>query len=326
MGDRITFTVSQKIVADGLAVHSTATLRSMCREKGWKGLSCAMAVKEDCIYYLVTGIIPVPEVVPTTTAADIIMAKAPAPKKIVLPEWWQLADDILSSIVSQMKKSGDSLNRMLLYGPPGTGKTYFAWLKMLELMEGDESRVYMDTAQEDKPADSLLGSYIPEKAGQWVFTLGYGPLAFQNGVMIINELDKAGVPYLTECYKIGDDRKIAMIRTPDGKVFKPNERFCFIATMNGKPDDLPEALADRFDVKIFIKSPHPEAIASLSEDLRPVCEKAYSNPDKVDITFREFRSFDRLRKVIGDERAGKGVFGSQWNDIKSTIKLSAVKV
>ena len=309
---------------EDVETKGTSELRKLCRDAGWRGLTNAMATKEQCVEFLVTGKIPAgikAEMEKPATATPKVVVAPPKPEYMAkMTEWWQLAEDVISSVVEQAKAGGDVIHRILLYGPPGTGKTFFAWSKLVELL-GDESKVYMDTAQEDKPADSLLGSYIPEKSGSWVFTLGYGPNAFEHGALVVNEIDKASIPYMTECYKIGDDRKIALIRTPDGRVFKPNPKFMFIATMNGMPEDLPEALLDRFDIKIYIKSPHPEAINSLSPDLRELVVSAYGNPEKVDMTFREFRAFDRLRKILGDEKAGQGVFGKQWNDIKSAINL-----
>jgi MoxR-like ATPase len=239
-----------------------------------------------------------------------------------MPEHWQLMDDILAGIMKAIAEKKPYSHRLLLYGPPGTGKTHYLYHRFVEILGGNKDLVYMDTAQEDKPADALLGSWLPTKSGVWEFVLGYAPQAFSRGAIIINEIDKASMAYQTECHRIGDDLSIAMIRVPDGRVFVPHDHFLFGATMNGTPEDLPEPLADRFDIKVFIKTPHPDAIAMLSEDLRDLVEKAYSNPEKVDVTMREFLSFDKNRRLIGDERAGKVVFGDQWNDINAAIRLS----
>ena len=52
------------------------------------------------------------------------------------------------------------------------------------------------------------------------------------------------------------------------KLLEPAKGFNVVATMNGVPDDLPEALADRFAVKIDINNVHPDAIETLPEQYK----------------------------------------------------------
>jgi len=70
-----------------------------------------------------------------------------------------------------------------------------------------------------------------------------------------------------------DDEKSARIVLPTGETVKPKPRLQIVATMKREPEDLPEAIQDRFSARIRISAPHPEAIASLPENLRPHATK-----------------------------------------------------
>jgi len=94
--------------------------------------------------------------------------------------------------------------------------------------------------------------------------------------------------------------------------------------MNGTPDMLPEALADRFGVKININSVHPEAIATLPENYRTV----YTQRDEDDIpmSIRAWKEFSKLIDAGVDLRSSATVcFGRDYaDDVIEAIELQDV--
>jgi len=80
--------------------------------------------------------------------------------------------------------------------------------------------------------------------------------------------------------------------------------------MNGSPDQLPEALSDRFTVKIEINQPHEKAIAALTDDLKLAAKASANLEDDRRVSIRGWRAFATLRHKIGDEQmAALAVFG-----------------
>jgi hypothetical protein len=99
--------------------------------------------------------------------------------------------------------------------------------------------------------------------------------------------------------------------------------FQVVATMNGTPDCLPEAVQDRFSVKVLIKEPHPQALASLPYDLRGIAAKTAVIEDKERrIGIRAWKTFALLREVCSTpEIAAQGVFGEQWRSLMAMIEM-----
>ena len=87
--------------------------------------------------------------------------------------------------------------------------------------------------------------------------------------------------------------------------------------------ELPPALADRFPVRIRIDQPHPDALETISRDLRPVAIKMADAGDRR-ISLRMFMAFDSLRKGLGPERAAEIVFGNRAESIMDALAVDSV--
>jgi len=217
---------------------------------------------------------------------------------------WYLASEIILS---------NSFKRILLYGPPGTGKTYFGKQAL--------GNCEVLTLTNETSVSEILGHYLPVGQGQFKWVDGYGIRAWKKSSLLLNEIDKASGSVLTILHAILDDIQIAQYTLPTGEVVRPNGHFRCIATMNGSPLDLPEALADRFEVKIYINEPHPDAIDKLEIDLQKICLRAYTDTDNL-ITYRQFRAFQKLRKVLKWEiDAARIAFGEAAEDLLNTIQI-----
>jgi DNA polymerase III delta prime subunit len=211
--------------------------------------------------------------------------------------------------------------RVLLYGPPGTGKTRSAY----NTAESLGKAIYNITLSDETPAAEIRGHYVP-KGNVWEFM--YGPAVRaavheQNGaVLLLDELDKASQDCLDFLHGLLNDPAVAQMTLPSGEILRPNDKFQVIATMNGELEDLPFALQDRFKIAIEVTEPHPDAIASLPEDLQGVARnvEAY-DVQKRPATIRAWHAYATLRELpdVGPENAAKAIFGHRHQELMDAI-------
>ena len=116
-----------------------------------------------------------------------------------------------------------------------------------------------------------------------------------------------------------DDIDFAELTLPnkEKEVVRPANGFQCIATMNGEPDDLSEALRDRFPIKINISEIHPNAIESLDSTIKSVM-------NDVSGTNTSIRSFMELSRLINKDKVNPmdaiyAVFGSVDIDFADTV-------
>ena len=196
---------------------------------------------------------------------------------------WQKIDGVISN---------PAIRTVLLYGAPGTGKTTAAH----NIARKNGQPVYSVTFSEDMSAQELVGHWIQGDAG---FRWNDGPaiLAWKNaGMFIGNEVDKASGSTLVELYSILDDITVAGKTLSSGESVRPAPGFRAICTMNGDAADLPAALLDRFQVKIEVCAPHPDALARINnESLRAAVSNAYESADGWQgLSFRDAMAFMAL--------------------------------
>lgn len=207
----------------------------------------------------------------------------------------------------------------ILYGPPGTGKTTAAVNAARSLGRS----VYNVTLTDETPAAELRGHFIPQ-GSEWHWMDGPALSAFRNGgMLILNEIDKASLDTLDFLHGLLDDSTMAMMTLPSGETVFPHADFAVVATTNRTPQDLPEAIADRLAAAIHIRTPHPDAIASLPADLQDAARNSAGNdpdPDRP-ATLRRWKVYAGLRETVGTEAAAKAVFGHRWSEIADALAL-----
>lgn len=217
--------------------------------------------------------------------------------------------------------------RVLLRGKPGTGKTYHAIHSALRKGQ----KVYTITMTEETPAAEIRGHYVP-KGNEFVWSDGPAVMAWREGArLVINEIDRSSDDVLSLLYAIMDDPEFAELTLPTGEKVRPKEGFQVVATMNGVPDDLPDALQDRLPVDIEITDINPNAVARLPEDLRePAKNTALAKTAERGISIRMWLEFANLREklphTLGDEEglkvAAQAIFGDMATDALMALEVS----
>jgi MoxR-like ATPase len=202
--------------------------------------------------------------------------------------------------------------KICFYGPPGMGKSWAAMHLPNALAV---------TYHEDSSPSEQIGHYVPTDTGA-EFILGHGSRAMLEGFpLVMNEINKASGECLTMAYCLADDFELARITLPnkEGTVIRPKAGYKVIATMNGNPEDeLPPPLLDRFQVRIKITEPPPEAMEMLPSQHRGVCFRAIVQEQ---VSFRAFHAYFSLSRVVGDELAIRAVFGAKATSVKSILAM-----
>lgn len=196
--------------------------------------------------------------------------------------------------------------RILLYGPPGTGKTSFA----LSLNEQTE-RITLTPGQFP---DALLGKFLL-KDGSTFWQNGPATRAALNGLpLVLDEINKAGPELDSTLQAILDDPSVCRLNLDNGETIEPKDGFRIIATMNGTPDQLAEAVLDRFDIVLKCDAPSLGLLQRLQPDAAQFIVNKMANEIATEhwlpsITPRRMISFCALREQLGDDKAANIVFG-----------------
>ncbi|HYG70582.1 MAG TPA: MoxR family ATPase [Anaeromyxobacteraceae bacterium] len=216
---------------------------------------------------------------------------------------------------------------VLLYGVPGTGKTTAAWT-----LAQDTNREYTSiTMHGDLSAQELVGHFVPVGNQTWEFRMGPLAKAFTGGhVCSLNELDHAAGPVNTALYAVLDDPQVARLTVPTGIIAR-HDKFLAIGTTNTKLEnlDLPEALLDRFPIRIPIVFPNPQAVERIQAPaIRRMVWEVYSprHPLNGRVTYRLLAAIDKLKsRGVSIERAVKAVFPDEYvaREIGTALALAS---
>lgn len=211
--------------------------------------------------------------------------------------------------------------RSLVYGPPGTGKTMSAYL----WAKANNFECLSTTLTEDTPMTELRGHFVL-KGSDFVWHDGLIARAWrmsltQPVMVILNEIDHASGDTSTFLHNALDDPQMARLDLPNDETIVPKAgNLLYVATMNGVPEDLSEALRDRFPVKIAIPEPNPKAIAALPTKLQTLGSNLSERPG---LTLRGLYEFGRLLESgASQSMAARLIFGDAANDILNALKLA----
>jgi MoxR-like ATPase len=212
----------------------------------------------------------------------------------------------LSAEWSRYLRLLSSLRIRVIYcwGPPGVGKTYGA-LHYGRIERG----FYAVTITTETSAADLCGHFII-KGNEVVWHDGPFTRAMREGKrLVINELANANADVLALLMPLLESWETARLTLHSGETVRPADGFHIIATDNQSPEQLPEALRDRFVACVFLSEPHPDALAGLCDDLREVAEAGLKIKDDRRISARGWTSLQLLMEEFGLEEGCLCAFG-----------------
>ena len=214
-------------------------------------------------------------------------------------------------------------SRTFIWGPVGIGKSFTAQ----QILSAINENVWQCTLDEDKVVQELLGHFLP-KGQEFVWHNGPVATAFKEGHgLVINELARGSGAVKDMFLGILDDPEVASLRLPNGDFLVRGKNFKVVATANNPPEDLDEALKDRFDVVIKIDTPHPMIIRNLNKKLPGLGNMilaSYKDPDRA-ISPRRAYAFVGLLKSMPQREAAKLSFGARDKEVLAAIKIRSAK-
>jgi hypothetical protein len=228
-----------------------------------------------------------------------------------LPQCWADFQDVIAS----------GTDRIILYGPPGTGKSYGG---LTIGVEGNNA--YRLVCTEEMTTATVEGMFLPSSDGTFQWKDGQASKAWRTGGrLVIDEIDKASSDVFAMLLAFTDSVGSAIHDLPNDDRIAPAKGFSVVMTTNLEdPDDLPQALRDRFPVAIEIAEAHPDALLPLPEELREVARGIVSAEPERRSSLRAFYEFARLRDTLGDERAARLVFTHKAEAILDSIRVASL--
>ena len=198
--------------------------------------------------------------------------------------------------------------RVLLYGAVGTGKTTYAMSLAPEC-----ERI---TLTQGMFPDALLGKFLLRDGSTYWSNAAATRAAIRGIPLVLDEIHKGGAELDSTLQAILDDESVCKLNLDNGETITPAQGFRITATMNGSPEQLKEAVLDRFDVVLKCNTPHSGILRRLSpESAAYLVNKMANDPDTDEWvptqSPRRFLSFEHLRSQgMSDELAAELCFGA----------------
>lgn len=210
------------------------------------------------------------------------------------------------------------VDRIILYGPPGTGKTFTAL--HVNKRPGQES--HRLTCTDDMTNMDVTGGFLPSESG-FTYIEGSAIKARRSGGrLVVDEIDKAGGDVFATLLNMTDSAESAEWEHPvTGEKTYPEPGYTVIMTTNVEQiEELPEALTDRFPVRIRIDRPHPDALFSLPVHWRNYADRM-ADAGSERMSLRLFQSMAKLTRQMSEEQAAQLILGERAHAFLEAIRI-----
>lgn len=223
---------------------------------------------------------------------------------------WELFD-AAASVATQ--------SRILVWGPKGLAKSRHSQM----ILAKRHKTIAQVSLNDDIAAQELTGHYVPKGEK---FEWHYGPLieAYKEGYgLVVNELSRASGAVQDLFLSILDDPEVSMITLPNGEHLKPGKTFQVIATSNHDPNNMDEALVDRFDTIIEVDRPHPDLIKHLNgelDGLGNIVADSYKDPTRAISPRRALAYLRFVGSGVAQDIAVRLAFNGRSSDMTMALK------
>jgi MoxR-like ATPase len=213
---------------------------------------------------------------------------------------------------------------VFVWGPPGVGKSYAA-SQAMQKAGIKKQHIYQVTLTEDITVQEMFGHWVPDE-GKWRFNLGPITNALMQGAIIINEIQRASASIQDYLLGVLDSEDVRQIDMPNGKRVVGHKGFRVVATSNGGPEELDDALRDRFEGFINVTHPATELVERLNFSMPGLGEFIYNSFDDEDnsISPRRAIAFLKWKKQLRSEKdAARLAFGDKADDALMVMRAGA---
>lgn len=212
-----------------------------------------------------------------------------------------------------------------VYGPPGVGKSYAA--RQALIANGIKAEdIIQVTLSEDLTVQELIGHYVP-MGNKFVFQDGPIVKAMKDGALIINEIQRASASVQDYLLGILDSEEVRQIDLISGDTITGHKGFRVIATSNSGPEELDEALTDRFDAFINVTRPAESLVENLNRQLQGLgdfIDNSFEGDPHNAVSPRRAIAFLKLWRATGDQQAASEMaFGGRSSDVMMIVRGSA---
>lgn len=211
------------------------------------------------------------------------------------------------------------VDRVILYGPPGTGKTFSALHSVKR--EGQDS--HRLTCTDDMTNMDVTGGFLPSADGGFQWIEGVAIKARRTGArLVVDEIDKAGGDVFATLLNMTDSDGSSEWEHPvTGEKTTPAPGYTVVMTTNVEQiEELPQALIDRFPVRLRIDRPHPDALLTLPSHWRGYADRM-ADAGSERMSLRLFQSMAKLSRQMGEEKSAQLILGERAQAFLEAIKI-----